>query len=108
MMPIQEKYHITRESMEEILHQYFHPSREEAIANQKMLKEIRSHMSVSYEGMKKVVSYDNLDLSFLDKVDSYMFARLDKELYSTLLDVEIDMIIEYDFSGENDTTLSAA
>ena len=47
-------------------------------------------------------------LSFLDKVDSDMFARLDKELYSTLLDVEIDMIIEYDFSGENDTTLSAA
>ena len=61
----EERYRITRDTMEEIMRQYIHPSREDAIAREKMMREIRSHMSTRYEGDSKIVSYDDLDLSFL-------------------------------------------
>ena len=90
------------------MHQYYHPSLEEAIDRKSKLEEITSHMSVNYEGTKKTVSYDNLDLSFLDKIEPDTFVKLYDELYNTLIDVEINMIISYDFSGANNTPLSAA
>lgn len=38
----QERYQITRATMEEIMHQYLHPSREDAIAREKMMQELAS------------------------------------------------------------------
>lgn len=62
----QEQYQITRATMEEIMHQYLHPSREDAIAREKMMQEITLHMSSRMEGTSEIVSYDDLDLSFLN------------------------------------------
>lgn len=61
----QEQYNITRNTMEEIAHQYFHPSRNDAIAREKMMREISLHMSSYMEGTSEIVSYDDLDLCFL-------------------------------------------
>lgn len=62
----QEQYQISRGTMEEIMHQYLHPSREDAVAREKMMQEINLHMSSRMEGTNEIVSYDDLDLSFLD------------------------------------------
>ena len=64
----EERYRITRDTMEEIMHQYIHPSHEDAIAREKMMREIRSHMNTRYEGDAEIVSYDDLDLSFLGSI----------------------------------------
>lgn len=64
----EERYHITSDTMEEIMHQYIHPSREDAIAREKMMREIKSHMSTRYDGYTEIVSYDDLDLSFLGPI----------------------------------------
>ena len=67
MIYFQERYQITRDTMEEIMHQYLHPSREDAVAREKMMQEINLHMSSRMEGTSEIVSYDDLDLSFLIK-----------------------------------------
>lgn len=61
----QERYQITRDTMEEIMHQYLCPSREDAVARQKMMQEIRHHMSSRMDGTSEIVYYDDLYLSFL-------------------------------------------
>lgn len=60
-----ERYQITRDTMEEIMHQYLHPSHDDAVARQEMMQEIRLHMSSRIDGTSEIVSYDDLDLSFL-------------------------------------------
>lgn len=67
MIYFQERYQITRDTMEEIMQQYLHPSHEDAVARQKMMQEINLHMSSHMEGTSEIVSYDDLDLSFLIK-----------------------------------------
>lgn len=67
MIYFQERYQITRDTMEEIMQQYLHPSHEDAVARQKMMQEINLHMSTRMEGTNEIVSYDDLDLSFLIK-----------------------------------------
>lgn len=62
-----ERYHITRDTMKEIMQQYLHPSREDAVLREKMTQEIRSHTSTRMEGSTEIVSYDDLDLSFLEE-----------------------------------------
>lgn len=62
-----ERYHITRDTMQEIMQQYLHPSREDVVLREKMMQEIRSHMSTRMEGSTEIVSYDDLDLSFLEE-----------------------------------------
>ena len=64
----EERYRITRDTVGEIMHQYFHPSHEDAIAREKMMREIKSHMSTRYDGYTEIVSYDDLDLSFLGSI----------------------------------------
>lgn len=64
----EERHHITRDTMEEIMQQYLHPSRKDAIAREKMMREIRSHMNTRYDGYTEIVSYDDLDLSFLGSI----------------------------------------
>lgn len=67
MIYFQERYQITHDTMEEIMQQYLHPSHEDAVARQKMMQEINLHMSSRMEGTIEIVSYDDLDLSFLIK-----------------------------------------
>ena len=62
-----ERYHITRDTMQEIMQQYIHPSREDAVLREKMMQEIRGHTSTRMEGSTEIVSYDDLDLSFLEE-----------------------------------------
>lgn len=63
-----EQYQISRGTMEKIMQQYLHPSREDAIAREKMMREISLHMSSRMEGTSEIVSYDDLDLSFLNDI----------------------------------------
>ena len=61
----EERYRITRDTMEEIMRKYIHPSRDDAVAREKMMREIRSHMRTRYEEDSKIESYDSLELSFM-------------------------------------------
>lgn len=61
----QERYRITRGTMEEIMHQYLHPLHNDAVARQEMMRDIMLHMSSRMDGTREIVSYDDLDLSFL-------------------------------------------
>lgn len=67
-MLIQEEYSISRNAMIEILQQYIHPSPEDARARDQMMMHIRENMSVHNEGSKAVVTYTDLDLSFLNGI----------------------------------------
>lgn len=67
-MLIQEEYSISRNAMIEILQQYIHPSPEDAKAREQMMMHIRENMSVHNEGSKTVVTYTDLDLSFLNGI----------------------------------------
>ena len=62
-----ERYHITRETAEEIMYQYFHPSRKAARARQEMMNEIRKSMRTKeiFPDGSEVIEYDDLDLSWL-------------------------------------------
>ena len=56
-----EKYHVTRETAEEISREYFHPSREVARARQEMMNEIRKHMRTKENllGRSEVIECDD-------------------------------------------------
>ena len=62
-----ERYHITRETAEEIMYQYFHPSRDAVRARQEMMDEIRKTMRTkeNFPDGSEVVECDDLDLSWL-------------------------------------------
>lgn len=66
-MIFDERYHVTRETVEEISREYFHPSREAARARQEMMNEIRKNMRTKeiLSDESEIVEYDDLDLSWL-------------------------------------------
>ena len=63
-------YQISQDSLDEILHQVFHPSIEDAKLRDQMMREIAESMTIKNDGTKVIVTHSNLDLSFLDDIHS--------------------------------------
>lgn len=62
-----ERYHITWETAQQVLEDYMHPDKESAIRRQQMMRSFEQTMHSRKEGNTTIVTYDDLDLSFLDK-----------------------------------------
>lgn len=109
-MLFQERYQITRDTMEEIMHQYLHPSREDAVAREKMMQEINLHMSTRMEGTNEIVSYDDLDLSFLNPCpkEECKTEKASDQIFSNHINMEMNTIFSYDFSQLGNGSLDAA
>ena len=60
-------YQISRELTERLLHELYHPCREEIIENNRALEETRAKMHITKLSNGAAVDFDDLDLSFLDK-----------------------------------------
>jgi hypothetical protein len=65
---IREEYDITSKAMKKLLDQLYHPSIENAQVREKYIEKIRAGMTVTQTDTGEIVSYDDLDLSFLDDV----------------------------------------
>lgn len=109
-MLFQERYQITRDTMEEIMHQYLHPSREDAVAREKMMQEINLHMLSRMEGTNEIVSYDDLDLSFLNPCPKKecKTEKTSDQIFSNHIDMEINALFSFDFSQIGNGSLDAA
>lgn len=83
-MRIRSGYSISRDSMEEILQQYFHPSLEDAQKRDQMMKDISESMHIKHEGTKDIVTHLGLDLSFLDNIPPLSEQR--KKYYKVRID----------------------
>ena len=92
------------------MHQYLHPSREDAVAREKMMQEIRLHMSSRMEGTSEIVSYDDLDLSFLNPCpkEKCKTEKASDQIFSNHINMEINTLFSFDFSQLGNSSLDAA
>lgn len=101
---------MTQETIQEVSHQYFHPSQEDAAAREQMMQEINRHMSARMEGNTEIVSYDDLDLSFLSSCSNNAcgIKESPSEIFSNSVDIEMDLVFNYNCSQIGNFSLDAA
>lgn len=76
---IREVHNISEDAMRELLYQLKHPSSESVARRRKMMDCLQESMTVKHENGQDVVEFPDLDLSFINKNDTYVKPR---NLYS--------------------------